>query len=180
LLPILAVSVGFTSTPVPASRVVICEGIYALNERLKHLLDLRISIAGRLRYTIYCVALQACVVGEVPAEGRVGAYNQSRGVAVQCTSASCFSRWRACRIGIVEAPAEVRLCSSRVESCNRAVGDGALNERLKHLLDLRVSFAGRRRYAFHCFVALQACAVGELPAESRVRAPAGPARQHCR
>jgi uridine kinase len=41
--------VGFTSTPVPASRVVIIEGIYALNERLKHLLDLRVSIAGGRR-----------------------------------------------------------------------------------------------------------------------------------
>jgi uridine kinase len=39
--------VGYTATPVPASRVVIIEGIYALNERLKHLLDLRVSIAGR-------------------------------------------------------------------------------------------------------------------------------------
>jgi uridine kinase len=38
--------VGYTATPVPASRVVIIEGIYALNERLKHLLDLRVSIAG--------------------------------------------------------------------------------------------------------------------------------------
>lgn len=38
--------VGFTTTPVPSSRVVVLEGIYALNERLKHLLDLRVSIAG--------------------------------------------------------------------------------------------------------------------------------------
>jgi uridine kinase len=45
--------VGFTATPVPASRVVIIEGIYALNERLKHLLDLRVSIAGAVWGTVF-------------------------------------------------------------------------------------------------------------------------------
>jgi uridine kinase len=38
--------VGFTSLDVPESRVVIIEGIYALSERLKPLLDLRVSITG--------------------------------------------------------------------------------------------------------------------------------------
>jgi uridine kinase len=32
--------------------MVIIEGIYAFNQRLKHLLDLHVSIAGRLRYAI--------------------------------------------------------------------------------------------------------------------------------
>lgn len=37
---------GFTRLEVPESRVVIIEGIYALSERLKPLLDLRVSITG--------------------------------------------------------------------------------------------------------------------------------------
>uniref|UniRef100_A0A383VV85 CYTH domain-containing protein n=1 Tax=Tetradesmus obliquus TaxID=3088 RepID=A0A383VV85_TETOB len=44
--------VGFTTTPVPSSRVVVLEGIYALNERLKHLLDLRVSIAGGVHFDL--------------------------------------------------------------------------------------------------------------------------------
>eukprot|EP00882_Tetradesmus_deserticola_P011951 GHRQ01012648.1.p1 GENE.GHRQ01012648.1~~GHRQ01012648.1.p1 ORF type:complete len:455 (+),score=199.18 GHRQ01012648.1:129-1493(+) len=44
--------VGFTATPVPASRVVIIEGIYALSERLKPLLDLRVSIAGGVHFDL--------------------------------------------------------------------------------------------------------------------------------
>lgn len=38
--------VGYNTVPVPESRVVIIEGIYALSERLKSLLDLRVSITG--------------------------------------------------------------------------------------------------------------------------------------
>lgn len=38
--------VGYRSVDVPESRVVILEGIYALNARLRPLLDLRVSITG--------------------------------------------------------------------------------------------------------------------------------------
>lgn len=37
---------GYTTLPVPASRIVIIEGIYALSEKLRPLLDLRVSITG--------------------------------------------------------------------------------------------------------------------------------------
>ena len=38
--------VGYREVAVPASRVVIIEGIYALAERLRGFLDLRVSITG--------------------------------------------------------------------------------------------------------------------------------------
>lgn len=38
--------VGFKEVKVPSSRVVIVEGIYALHERLRKYLDLRVSITG--------------------------------------------------------------------------------------------------------------------------------------
>lgn len=38
---------GYRDVEVPSSRVVIIEGIYALTERLRHLLDLRVSITGQ-------------------------------------------------------------------------------------------------------------------------------------
>ena len=44
--------VGYNSVPVPASRVVIIEGIYALSERLRPLLDLRVSIAGGVHFDL--------------------------------------------------------------------------------------------------------------------------------
>jgi uridine kinase len=41
--------VGHVTLPVPESRVVVIEGIYALSDRLRPLLDLRVSIAGVLQ-----------------------------------------------------------------------------------------------------------------------------------
>lgn len=38
--------VGYKEVEVPASRVVIIEGIYALSEKLRAFLDLRVSITG--------------------------------------------------------------------------------------------------------------------------------------
>lgn len=37
---------GYQTLEVPQSRIVIIEGIYALNERLRPLLDLRVSVTG--------------------------------------------------------------------------------------------------------------------------------------
>ena len=37
---------AFRTVKVPSSRIVIIEGIYALSERLRPLLDLRVSVAG--------------------------------------------------------------------------------------------------------------------------------------
>jgi uridine kinase len=44
--------VGYQTVPVPSSRVVIIEGIYALSERLRPLLDLRVSIAGGVHFDL--------------------------------------------------------------------------------------------------------------------------------
>lgn len=43
---------GFNRLEVPESRVVVIEGIYALSERLKPLLDLRVSITGELSWLL--------------------------------------------------------------------------------------------------------------------------------
>lgn len=43
---------GFQTLAVPPSRVVIIEGIYALSERLRPLLDLRVSIAGGVHFDL--------------------------------------------------------------------------------------------------------------------------------
>eukprot|EP00879_Flechtneria_rotunda_P021400 GHRR01022557.1.p1 GENE.GHRR01022557.1~~GHRR01022557.1.p1 ORF type:complete len:361 (+),score=111.23 GHRR01022557.1:194-1276(+) len=48
----LSKRVGYVTMPVPGSRVVIIEGIYALSERLKPLLDLRVSIAGGVHFDL--------------------------------------------------------------------------------------------------------------------------------
>jgi uridine kinase len=56
--------VGYNTLEVPESRVVIIEGIYALSERLKPLLDLRVSITGGRRRGVGVV----CHVG--PADFR--------------------------------------------------------------------------------------------------------------
>lgn len=44
--------VGYNTLEVPESRVVIIEGIYALSERLKPLLDLRVSITGGVHFDL--------------------------------------------------------------------------------------------------------------------------------
>lgn len=44
--------VGYTTLDVPSSRVVIIEGIYALSDRLKPLLDLRVSITGGVHFDL--------------------------------------------------------------------------------------------------------------------------------
>eukprot|EP00775_Hariotina_reticulata_P011482 gene11482-11626_t len=44
--------VGHVTVPVPESRVVVIEGIYALSERLQPLLDLRVSIAGGVHFDL--------------------------------------------------------------------------------------------------------------------------------
>ncbi|CAG9460194.1 unnamed protein product [Pedinophyceae sp. YPF-701] len=44
--------VGYTEVAVPSSRVVIIEGIYALSERLRPLLDLRVSITGGVHFDL--------------------------------------------------------------------------------------------------------------------------------
>jgi uridine kinase/adenylate cyclase class IV len=44
--------VGFNTVPVPPSRVVVVEGIYALSERLRPLLDLRVSITGGVHFDL--------------------------------------------------------------------------------------------------------------------------------
>eukprot|EP00210_Caulerpa_lentillifera_P003903 g3728.t2 len=43
---------GYRHVEVPSSRVVIIEGIYALTERLRHLLDLRVSITGGIHFDL--------------------------------------------------------------------------------------------------------------------------------
>lgn len=43
---------GYRVVPVPASRVVIVEGIYALSARLRPLLDLRVSIRGGVHFDL--------------------------------------------------------------------------------------------------------------------------------
>jgi uridine kinase len=44
--------VGTVRTPVPSSRVVILEGIYALCDRLRPALDLRVSITGGVHFDL--------------------------------------------------------------------------------------------------------------------------------
>ncbi|XP_002512016.2 inorganic pyrophosphatase TTM1 isoform X1 [Ricinus communis] len=44
--------VGYRTVEVPASRIVIIEGIYALSERLRPLLDLRVSITGGVHFDL--------------------------------------------------------------------------------------------------------------------------------
>ncbi|CAI7831888.1 unnamed protein product, partial [Closterium sp. NIES-53] len=44
--------VGFREVKVPKSRIVIIEGIYALSERLRPLLDLRVSITGGVHFDL--------------------------------------------------------------------------------------------------------------------------------
>eukprot|EP00887_Chlorella_sp_A99_P001868 scaffold19.g1868.t1 len=44
--------VGYRTVPVPESRVVIVEGIYALHQRLRPLLDLRVSITGGVHFDL--------------------------------------------------------------------------------------------------------------------------------
>ncbi|GBF98882.1 phosphoribulokinase uridine kinase [Raphidocelis subcapitata] len=43
---------GYSALPVPPSRIVIIEGIYALSERLRPLLDLRVSITGGVHFDL--------------------------------------------------------------------------------------------------------------------------------
>ncbi|GLC49662.1 hypothetical protein PLESTB_000272800 [Pleodorina starrii] len=44
--------VGYRTQPVPEARVVIVEGIYALSERLRPLMDLRVSITGGVHFDL--------------------------------------------------------------------------------------------------------------------------------
>uniref|UniRef100_A0A7S0S2Q8 CYTH domain-containing protein n=1 Tax=Chlamydomonas leiostraca TaxID=1034604 RepID=A0A7S0S2Q8_9CHLO len=44
--------VGYTPVGVPESRVIVLEGIYALSDKLKPLLDLRVSIAGGVHFDL--------------------------------------------------------------------------------------------------------------------------------
>lgn len=46
---------GYTKVPVPRSRVVIVEGIYALSARLRPQLDLRVSIQGGVHFDLVSV-----------------------------------------------------------------------------------------------------------------------------
>eukprot|EP00201_Polytomella_parva_P012063 CAMPEP_0175063392 /NCGR_PEP_ID=MMETSP0052_2-20121109/14730_1 /TAXON_ID=51329 ORGANISM="Polytomella parva, Strain SAG 63-3" /NCGR_SAMPLE_ID=MMETSP0052_2 /ASSEMBLY_ACC=CAM_ASM_000194 /LENGTH=352 /DNA_ID=CAMNT_0016329583 /DNA_START=160 /DNA_END=1215 /DNA_ORIENTATION=+ len=43
---------GFREQPVPESRIVILEGIYALSEKLRPLLDLRVSVTGGIHFDL--------------------------------------------------------------------------------------------------------------------------------
>lgn len=38
--------IGYTTVEVPSSRIIILEGIYALNSQLRDLIDLRVSVTG--------------------------------------------------------------------------------------------------------------------------------------
>ncbi|KAM5571035.1 inorganic pyrophosphatase TTM1 [Rosa sericea] len=44
--------IGYRTVEVPSSRIVIIEGIYALNEKLRPLLDLRVSITGGVHFDL--------------------------------------------------------------------------------------------------------------------------------
>jgi uridine kinase len=44
--------VGYTPTPVPSSRIIVLEGIYALSDRLRDLLDLKVSITGGVHFDL--------------------------------------------------------------------------------------------------------------------------------
>ena len=57
--------VGTVAQPVPSSRVVIIEGIYALSARLRPLLDLRVSIAGGVHFDLVKRVLRVPDVGVV-------------------------------------------------------------------------------------------------------------------
>lgn len=57
--------VGYNTLEVPESRVVIIEGIYALSERLKPLLDLRVSITGMLWFSCHQPLLLVCTCMEI-------------------------------------------------------------------------------------------------------------------
>lgn len=52
---------GYRDQPVPESRVVIIEGIYALSERLRPMLDLRVSVAGARRCAERPVCWRGCI-----------------------------------------------------------------------------------------------------------------------
>lgn len=52
LLYILGHSHASRTVEVPSSRIVIIEGIYALSERLRPLLDLRVSITGGVHFDL--------------------------------------------------------------------------------------------------------------------------------
>ena len=43
---------GYVTVPCPASKVVILEGIYALNEKLRPMLDLRVSVTGGVHFDL--------------------------------------------------------------------------------------------------------------------------------
>jgi uridine kinase len=44
--------IGFNEVAVPSSRVIILEGIYALSERLRPMLDLRVSVTGGVHFDL--------------------------------------------------------------------------------------------------------------------------------
>lgn len=44
--------IGYRTVPVPESRVVVVEGIYALSQRLRNLLDLRVSVTGGVHFDL--------------------------------------------------------------------------------------------------------------------------------
>lgn len=44
--------IGYRTLEVPSSRIVIIEGIYALSEKLRHLLDLRVSVTGGVHFDL--------------------------------------------------------------------------------------------------------------------------------
>ena len=54
---------GYVTVPCPASKVVILEGIYALNEKLRPMMDLRVSVHGRrtLIWSSACCATSTAV-----------------------------------------------------------------------------------------------------------------------
>jgi len=43
---------GYRDVDVPSSRIVVIEGIYALSERLRPLLDLRVSVTGGVHFDL--------------------------------------------------------------------------------------------------------------------------------
>ncbi|KDO70184.1 hypothetical protein CISIN_1g0380453mg, partial [Citrus sinensis] len=60
---------GYRTVEVPSSRIVIIEGIYALSEKLRPLLDLRVSVTGGVHFDLVKRVLRDIQrVGQEPEE----------------------------------------------------------------------------------------------------------------
>lgn len=61
--------IGYRKVEVPSSRIVIIEGIYALSEKLRPLLDLRVSVTGGVHFDLVKRVLRDIQrVGQEPEE----------------------------------------------------------------------------------------------------------------